>query len=126
MKMEVPSKKSPCDTCAFARGLKDGLVMSPGDKQEDCVWCTNTKLIEEYHYEACDDEKYGFGTMLYKVGVLSDHDSCEFMLLDEWDQLWEDIDWDRVTTIPFITERIHKIRAKGDSMKKKLQSMGDD
>ena len=65
-------RNSPCDKCAHARGLDDGLVMSPGDKPGDCVWCINSKLIEEYHYEGYPDDQYGFGTRLYKVGVLDE------------------------------------------------------
>jgi len=38
------------------------------------------------------------------------------MMAKTWDELWEEIDWDRVTTIPFITERIHEIKAMGDRL----------
>lgn len=47
------------------------------------------------------------------------------MTEDTWDELWEDIDWDRVTTIPFITERIHKIKAEGDKLKEKADRLDE-
>lgn len=45
-------------------------------------------------------------------------------MTDTWDELWDkDIDWDRVTTIPFITERIYKIKAMGDGFNKQLKAV---
>ena len=41
--------------------------------------------------------------------------------MTEWDELWEGVDWDRVTTIPFITERIKKIKNEGDKLPKILE-----
>ena len=70
-------KVSPCDSCDCSRGQHDGLVMSPGDERGDAVWCTNAALITEYGYEAEVDEKYGYGTLLYKVGVLEENDSFD-------------------------------------------------
>ena len=44
-------------------------------------------------------------------------------MTDTWDELWEEINWDQVTTIPFITERIHKIKAKGDMLFAKIEQI---
>ena len=71
-------RNSPCDKCAHAHGLDDGLVMSPGDQPGDCVWCTCIELIKEYRYIADDDEKYGYGALLHKVGVIEDDDACDY------------------------------------------------
>lgn len=77
--IEAPETISPCDGCTYARGLGDGLVMNPGDNPGDCVWCTCNQLIEERDYEAREDERYGYGTLLYKVGVMEKDDSCDYM-----------------------------------------------
>ena len=71
------SNVNPCDTCRYARGQRDGLVMSPGDTPGDAVWCTNAALIKEYGYESEVDEKYGYGTLLYKVGVIDEDSTCD-------------------------------------------------
>ena len=77
--VELPEPTtSPCDGCVLARGLDDGLVMNPGDRPGDCVWCTCAKLIKEHGYEAHTDEKYGYGTKFYKVGVLDDNKNCDY------------------------------------------------
>ncbi len=47
------------------------------------------------------------------------------MTEDAWDALWENIDWDRVTTIPFITERVHEIKAEGDKLKEKADRLDE-
>jgi len=51
--------------------------MSPGDTPGDAVWCTNAALIKEYGYESEVDEKYGYGTLLYKVGVIDEGSTCD-------------------------------------------------
>lgn len=43
--------------------------------------------------------------------------------MTEWEQLWQEVDWDKVTTIPFITERIQAIRAEGDRMNTSLMQI---
>jgi len=43
------------------------------------------------------------------------------MTENSWGELWEGIEWNRVTTIPFITERIHEIKAMGDRLKEKAE-----
>ncbi len=42
-----------------------------------------------------------------------------------WDELWEEINWDRVTTIPFITERIHAIKAEGDRLQSAITQINE-
>jgi len=52
--------------------------MSPGDTPGDAVWCANALLIEDCGYEAETDMKYGYGTLLYKVGVIVEDAACEY------------------------------------------------
>ena len=41
--------------------------------------------------------------------------------MTELDKLWEGIDWDKVTTIPFITKRIHQIRTESYKLLEELE-----
>lgn len=78
MSKQEQGKPNPCDSCRYARGQHDDLVMSPGDTAGDAVWCTNGALIKEYRYESETDEKYGYGTLLYKVGVIDEDATCDY------------------------------------------------